>query len=129
MCGAAGEPGGFAPELNGLPASTITLHLNLAAHMIGLVRWREQASDGHALLAAHSLTMLPGADGEGGLEAGPFMSEANGPASRSFATASATGGSFDDASLASTPYGRMFLVLRKRVRGRGSMVPARRRWR
>lgn len=118
-------PGGVAPELNGVPGATIDLWLDVTREFIGLTRWRRRASFGHALLAAHFMSAVHGEDGEGGLEAGPLMAEANGPASRSFGSI----GQLTDAELESTSYGRAFVALRRIVRGQGSAVVARSRWR
>jgi Protein of unknown function (DUF4054) len=110
-------PGGVAPELNRLPNHTIELWLAVSSLQIGLSRWGSAASHAHALLTAHYLTQCPGHDGLGGDEVGPLTSEANGPASRSFASAPPS-----DAELGATSYGRAYLTLRRAVRGRGSGV-------
>lgn len=64
----------------------------------------------HGLLTLH-LIASAGELPSGGLS-GPIASEANGPASRSFAV-TAPSGTPDEALYASTPYGRRFLAMRR----------------
>lgn len=120
VAGEAGTPGGVARELNGVPDTAFATWLDYAAQHIGVGRWRTSASQGHALLTAHCITIVTGEDGSPAPEAGPLMSEANGPASRSFATPT-----LSDDELGTTTYGRLYLGLRNRIRGRGVGVIAR----
>lgn len=123
VAGEAGTPGGVARELNGVPDSVFETWLEYAADHIGVKRWKERASRGHALLTAHAITIVTGPNGDDPeFEAGPLMGEANGPASRSFGAVLPT---FSDGELASTNYGRLYLALRRTVRGRGSALVAR----
>lgn len=123
VSGDAGTPGGVAPELNGVPDSTFDTWLRIAGRFVGVARWKEAASDGHALLTAHAITIMTGPNGDDPeFEAGPLMAEANGPASRSFGGAAPE---FSDAELATTQYGRLYLSLRRTVRGRGTAFVAR----
>lgn len=64
----------------------------------------------HALLTLHIIASA-GELPSGGLS-GPIASEANGPASRSFAT-SAPASAPDEALYQTTPYGRRFLAMRR----------------
>lgn len=118
VCGAHGAPGGVAPEFNGVPDATLDIWIGVAKDMIGLHRFGKRASDAHALLVAHLLSVTVGdSEGAGSLEAGPITSEANGPASRSFATPG-----LDDSQLALSGYGRTFMTVRNIVRGRTTGV-------
>lgn len=120
VAGPAGDPGGVAPLLNPLDDEHFDTWLPIAAEHIGLQRWGNRASYGHALLTAHYLQALVGPAGTGGKEAGPLMAEANGPASRSFGNS----GAGDAEDFSTTPYGRAFIALRKVVSGRGFAVVA-----
>ena len=122
VAGPAGTPGGVARELNGLPDTLFSHWLGLTQTMVSPTRFRDRTSYYHALLAAHAISIVVGEYRYGGSEAGPLMAEADGPASRSFATATPT---FGDAELSSTQYGRLAMALRKITRGRGSGVVAR----
>jgi hypothetical protein len=107
----------IAPELADVADATITTWATIAAASIGVARFGELASTAHALLAAHLLTTAPA-----GLDApaGVVASEAVGPANRSFAVTAPS-----DPDLGTSAYGRAFVAIRTRVRGRGSAVVGR----
>lgn len=138
IVGAVGIPGGVAPELNDATDAQVTTWSRIAALTVHPSRWRDLASDAHALLTAHYLATAPGLGLAGdGLDLGEFAgvvtAEADGPASRSFGPV--VGGEAlagEDALLATTAYGRAFLRLQKAQRGFGAFVVgspgARRSW-
>jgi hypothetical protein len=126
IVGETGTPGGVAPALNAVSDADLETWSEVAALVVAPQRWRQLTSRGHALLTAHFLASMPGLGlGPGGSEdaadefVGPTTAMADGPASRSFGAVVSAGASADptDASLATTPYGRAFLVLRRAVRG------------
>lgn len=99
----------LAPELadtTTYPDALLTPWSTIAAHLIGLNAWGEQASDGHRLLVAHFATRAAlGAHGP----TGPIASESVGPASVSYASSSADP---TDGELATTFYGQAYVALR-----------------
>lgn len=119
-----------APELAAATDEQVAVALRVTAHLVWPPRWRLLASDAHALLAAHFLATQPGlglGPGGGDLEEfqGVTTAIADGPASRSFGPVVAAGAAaWDDAMLATTAYGRMFLQLRKAQRGFGAFMTA-----
>jgi len=130
ICGELGTPGGVAPELNAATDDQVALWADVAAQVCAPQRYRGSCSQAHALLTAHLLRLAPGlglgpGGGDFGEEAGPLTAEADGPASRSFgAVVSGEAAAWDDAVLATTAYGRMFLMLRRSVRGFTSVCVA-----
>jgi hypothetical protein len=106
-----------ACEFSETPEPVVQMWMEIAADMIGVSRWGDRASRGHALLSAHLLAVNVGPDGLGGIEAGPLTAEADGPASRSFAAPPIT-----DASIETTNYGRTYMALRRTVTGRGTGI-------
>lgn len=131
IVGDAGARYSLAVASTGDPISAaqplVDTYLELTACKVSTDRFETCTSQYHALLTAHSLTLLPicaGADGVQGQAQGPLGGEADGPASRSFQGVVA----FDAtaAGLDTTPYGREALMLRKRFRGRGSAIVANR---
>lgn len=113
----------LCPELASLAPTLVDPYLLVGQGLIGLSRWGERASQGHAFLTAHLLvtttSAAAAAAGVGG--AGQLTAEANGPASRSFAAAEPT-----DSELGSTGYGRAYMLLRRAVLGRGTAIVANR---
>lgn len=99
--------------------AAISTWLAIAQPLIGLRRWGEQASAGHALLTAHMVSIAPSPGGSGIDGAGPVVSEAVGPISRSFGFAA---GPASDAALATTTHGRIYLTLRQNVLATGSGI-------
>lgn len=94
---------------------------------VSVARYGDCYSEATAVLVAHLFSTLPvgrSAAGVAGLETGTLASHADGPASRSWNGPVAFGASA--AGFDTSPYGRMFLVMQRVVRGRGSMVLARR---
>lgn len=88
--------------------------------LLGLVPWGDCASVGSKYAAAHCVAMSPEGQGaEGGGQSGLVSSEADGPASRSFAITSSVA---DDAFWASTAWGLKYLEFRKAIRGKGVIV-------
>lgn len=129
IVGEAGTPGGVAPDFNGVTDDQLAVWTIIAAHNVEPNRWRNLASEGHALLTAHYLATAPGLGlSDGGLDEGeamgPLSAEADGPASRSFGQFSGESLAAEDALLATTPYGRAFLQLRRVVRGFGTVSVA-----
>lgn len=110
-------PNGVAPEFGSIASGRVQTWMRIAQSMIGLERFGECASDAHALLTAHFLETQVGVDGLGGSEVGPLVSEAHGPASRSFAAPGVT-----DSELSTSSYGKAFTILRRKIRGRGRAV-------
>lgn len=119
--GPTDPPAGIAREFRDLDADIIDRWLVFARQWIGLQRWGARTSDAHALLTAHFLTIAVGPSDDGGAEIGPLSGDSLGPASRSFATAI----DMTDEALSTSTYGRLFLAMRKVIRGRGSGVIAR----
>lgn len=126
IVGETGAPGGVAPALNAVSDADLETWSEIAALVVAAPRYRLITLRAHALLTAHFLASMPGLGlGPGGSDdaadefAGPTTAMADGPASRSFGPVVSAGASADptDASLATTPYGRAFLVLRRAVRG------------
>lgn len=118
-----GVGGGVAPEYNALTDEQLAVWSDIAASMIGLGRWAERASQGHALLTAHLIASLGGADGSGGgIDPGLLASESDGPASRSYFHAQPS-----DAELATTRWGKAYTLLRRVVQGSGVFVTPHRR--
>lgn len=106
------------PDLAALPDPPIELALDQARCVIGVQRFGRCTCKLQALYAAH---VLYDGDGGGTAGAGPIASEADGPASRSFAVAYVV--QPGDGYLATSPYGRQFLQLRKSCAGgRGSAI-------
>lgn len=105
--------GGVARELRDVPADQVELWLEIAREFIGLDAWGTRASKGHALLAAHFLTLHVGGPNGTGTADGPVQSISLGPASRSFATSV----DVSDKDLMTTRYGRAFTVLRNVTTG------------
>lgn len=101
----------LAPELATLPSDTITAWLGVAQTMVGIASWGEHTTRAHALLTAHLMTLAPVG---GGGAAGVLTSEANGPASRSFAVPTAVS-DFD-----ATAYGKAYRMLARSI----GIVPA-----
>lgn len=126
VSGELGTPAGVAPELNAITDAVHTVWLGIAATLVSTRRFRDETSEAHALLTAHLMTAA-GVDGNGSGEAGPIVAAADGPASVTYAAPPTVDTS--EAGLATTFYGRTFLEVRKRARGRGSGVVARRGWR
>lgn len=122
-----GELLALAPGYSILAPALRLTYLGLAEEIVGLDFWGSRASYAHALYAAHLLWVSPDGTGEsgGGAAAGPLAAEANGPASRSYATTSPGSGTSDD-DLALSPYGLMLIRLRKTVKARSSVVSMRR---
>jgi hypothetical protein len=109
----------LAPDLAMLSTELVAAYLLVTRELIGLSRWGERASFGHAFLTAHLLASTVAAAGAGA--GGQLTAEANGPASRSFAVAEPS-----DPELSSTAYGRSYLLLRRVVLGRGTAIVANR---
>lgn len=108
----------IAPEFTG-QEPLINIWLGVAEEWIDVDVWGSPASDGHRLLTAHMMTVVPGAISAGGqgVGAGPLSGESNGPASRSYATPQPS-----DAELGLSSYGRLFVSLRERIRPRVSAL-------
>lgn len=87
----------------------------IAARFIGIARWGDDASDGHALLTAHLVSVDPnsGLDGAGG----PLASAAVGPVSTSFVVPPLV-----DELLSSSHYGRAYLALRQVIQAAGTAI-------
>jgi len=127
VCGPLGTPGGVAPGLNDATDEQVERAVAEAALLVWPPRWRKLTSDAHAYLAAHILATTPGLgleDGEDpGDTMGPLVSEADGPASRSFGALGSTEAvPGSDADYLRTPYGRGYLRLRRAQRGFGSVL-------
>ncbi len=96
-----------------------------AVCILSPTRALECYSEATALIVAHCWWTSPSgkaASGIAGFEAGPTTAEADGPASRSFGAVAAFNAS--DAGWDSSPYGRKYLTLRKRWRGRSATILA-----
>jgi hypothetical protein len=90
------------------------------ACVMSVTAWANCLSIGSKYAAAHCVAMSPaGQAAQGGGQSGIIASEADGPASRSFAV---TAASADDAYWASTWWGRKYLELRKSIRGIGVLI-------
>jgi hypothetical protein len=98
--------------------ATITTWARIAGRMIGLERWGDDASDGHALLTAHMVTLSPVVSGDDG--SGQLASAAVGPVSASFAKDAPT--SDDLLQLTSTGHGRAYLALRQIAASTGTAI-------
>lgn len=114
---------GVAPELAVLSADVVATWMSIAQAFVGLAEWADRASVGHALISAHLLSLTPeaAAAGVGSID-GILASEANGPASRSFAVPAP---SADDAAFAGTRYGKLWAELRRIVASSLVGLPAR----
>lgn len=113
---------GIAPELATYAAANpgnTTAIVDLAKRFLGLTAWGDDASFGHALVAAHFLTL----QSAGAMAVdGSTTSIADGPASRSFAVPAPTA---EDAEFAGTQYGRRFIAMRRAVIAAAGPVLAR----
>lgn len=114
--GAVGDP---APTVSD---DTIATWSRIAARFIGLARWGDDASDGHALLVAHLISVDPGSglDGAGG----PLASAGVGPVSASYVVPPLV-----DELLSTSHYGRAYLALRQVVQASGTAIVASTRFR
>jgi hypothetical protein len=99
---------GVAPEIT-LSSAQVQVWLDIAQELISLSIFKAKTSQAHALLAAHLISQSPAGGGSGA--AGPIVAEANGPASRSFASTVTA----SDGTLSASAYGQAFLMLRKSV--------------
>lgn len=109
---------GIAPELGAVgevdPPVTdavIEVWLRVAQHWISLSRWGEQATDGHALLAAHLATVSP----SGGGPNAPLTGATVGPVSASYGGAPPA-----DELLSTTTHGQAYQALRQLVASTGT---------
>lgn len=114
----------LAPEFADLDQPFVDEWIIFTQQMVSLTFWGECAEAAHFLVTGHFLETLPegGLDGAGtGAETGPLTAEANGPASRSFASL-AKGG---ESGWASSSYGRKYELLQTKVRPLGSIMSVR----
>lgn len=95
-------------EFDGVDSRDLTFWMNLASKQISVEVWEDDASEAHALLAAHFLKS--NSFGSGTAAAGPISSEGAGPVRVSYAVASLATRADD---LATTTYGRALLELAK----------------
>lgn len=120
----------IAPEFEDVDDSWIDLWIQCAQEKLSPRRFGRLLCKCSALWVAHFLAVSPQTpDDSGGIatesdENGVLTAEADGPASRSFGLL-AVAEDADGTGYGSTKYGRMFMVLRRCVRGTGSGVVAR----
>lgn len=116
----------IAPEIVDPPITDphVQAALDETACLVSVARFKECTSQVHARAAAHCIVTSPGWAAVAGIEGetGPIVSEADGPASRSFAAPTSWTG--DAAGWDTSTHGRKYLALRKRFRGRGSAIVA-----
>lgn len=108
-----GTRGSVAPELATVHVDDRVFWLTETQGMLSLDVWGNRSSTGHALLAAHFVSVAT-ETGEGA-DPGPVQSMGVGPASVTYAKTAAEGSASDEA-LRATKYGRMYLAIRRRVR-------------
>jgi hypothetical protein len=120
---------GIAPEFGAVDDLTPTVSdafietwSRIAARFIGLARWGDDASDGHALLTAHLISVDPNSGLEGA--GGPLASAAVGPVSTSFVVPPLV-----DELLSTSHYGRAYMALRQVVQSLGTGVVSSTRYR
>jgi hypothetical protein len=99
-----------APIVSALPPAFVAAVIEEASASVGECRYGANATRARALLALHLLS-LSGLLTDGGAS-GQVVSEANGPASRSFWAPQIAAGESEGA-YASSPYGRRFALLRR----------------
>lgn len=125
----AADVAALSPELGAFVADAanagaVALALDLATSIVGASRFDGDTDLARTLLAAHVLTSTQSALLAGPQAGGGAVSAmALGPASVSFAAAAGS----TDAELASTTWGRLYIALRRKIRGRGSSILARTR--
>lgn len=113
----------LAPELAGIAEPMRLAWLDITRCWLSPSVIGHCCSQAHAMLTAHALTTLPsgGPGGGGGAPTGPLSGEANGPASRSYATPP-VGTTPGDAELATSAYGLMYISLSRTWKTRTSAV-------
>ncbi len=117
----------IAPEIVDPPITDAILQeaLDEMACLISVARFKECTSQVHSRMTAHCIVTNPfwaSVEGIDGAETGLIASEADGPASRSFAAVASWGA--EAAGWDTSFHGRKFLALRRRFRGRGSVIVA-----
>ena len=106
-----------APEFSGEPTATKNLFLELAASLLDPKAWGSTYATGAVYLAAHLMKVRPGSGGGSG--AGAVTSEKALSWAVTYATVALTEA---DGRLGTTPYGLMFLNLRRWAVGVGAFV-------
>lgn len=103
-----------APEFKNVEDETIEVYIDIARDFVCVSKWGEKKGK-HAiiLMTAHMMKDLGIGSNESSSASGPVTMEKVGDLQRSYASASLTGGSTSDQLLATTKYGRQFIMLRK----------------
>lgn len=116
----------LAPEFAPLDSTFRQTWIEFTKQFVDLNAWGECSEAAHFFVTAHFLETLPsgglGGPGTGG-ETGALVSEANGPASRSFSSPATIS---DESGWASSGYGRKYLLLRAKIIAAYKVLPTRR---
>lgn len=111
----------YAPEFSDLPEEVVDSIIELARSFVSETKWDTKAKQGICLMTAHLLKELGFTYDEeedettntGTDVTGPVASEKVGDLARSYGTFDFSKGSEGDQLLATTKYGKTFLMLRK----------------
>lgn len=111
---------GLAPEFASLAATDdgavqMATIITYAREMVAEARWGSKAKMGICLMAAHLLKDLGFGDGGTSGAAGPITMEKVGDLQRSYGALQVQGGSVGDQMIATTKYGKNFVMLKKTI--------------
>lgn len=98
-------------EFKTVPQPKVELLIGIATNRVPSSVWGQNTSYATGLLAAHMLSSLGGAGGDGGGVGGPVTAEAVGDLSRGYGSWGQAGTGDDELRL--TRYGALFLELRR----------------